>query len=351
MLLTPSRYILFNIVGPGDGSFMLGCDSCDRWFHGSCMKIDKATGDALSKWICPPCSKGVPAQAPTSEKNAVAESDGKLPALDIVVNPPIVQQPHLDVSPHAPNPLSLWPPVGLRNGKDAIEVLGEVGESDNEDFAAPIQPQPVVRAKLDPNQAPKAASAAGSSAQNAPRPIFCQPVAPATKNVSLPPPPKPQAGSYHPAQLNAAGAKMPQRSIPTNAGAPKASNPPAAARGQFSIAQSATAAANAYRSIIPSVTASAAANHAASASSMQALPNLNIGLNGSTLSAAAVANMDALILAAGDDLAEVSASASLQTGVSLQVPVKNAPNPQQISSVNGQPYATTALPQAAPKAP
>ena len=31
-------------TGPSDGSFMLGCDNCDRWYHGSCMKIDKETG-------------------------------------------------------------------------------------------------------------------------------------------------------------------------------------------------------------------------------------------------------------------------------------------------------------------
>ena len=46
-------------TGPSDGSFMLGCDNCDRWYHGSCMKIDKETGDALSKWICPPCTRGL----------------------------------------------------------------------------------------------------------------------------------------------------------------------------------------------------------------------------------------------------------------------------------------------------
>lgn len=47
---------------------------------------------------------------------------------------------HLDISLHAPDPQTLWPPFGLRNSKESIEVLGTVGESDNEEFVWPIQP-------------------------------------------------------------------------------------------------------------------------------------------------------------------------------------------------------------------
>jgi len=109
---------------------MLGCDSCDRWFHGSCMQIDKVTGDALSNWICPPCAKGVsPTKASSPQKQQ-----------ELFLNPPLAHHSHLDISSHAPDPQTLWPPFGLRNSKESIEVLGTVGESDNEEFEWPIQP-------------------------------------------------------------------------------------------------------------------------------------------------------------------------------------------------------------------
>ncbi|CAN0038377.1 unnamed protein product [Choristocarpus tenellus] len=32
-----NRYCLCR--GPNDGSFMVGCDSCEEWFHGACVNI------------------------------------------------------------------------------------------------------------------------------------------------------------------------------------------------------------------------------------------------------------------------------------------------------------------------
>lgn len=32
-----NRYCLCR--GPNDGSFMVGCDTCEEWFHGACVKI------------------------------------------------------------------------------------------------------------------------------------------------------------------------------------------------------------------------------------------------------------------------------------------------------------------------
>ena len=112
------------------------------------MKIDKTTGDALSNWICPQCSKGVPAQAVEDKENSViAVGDQKLHAQESFVNPPLSQQLHLDISPHAPNPQTLWPPFGLRSSKESCDALGIVGESDNEDFEGPVQP--VIREKSE----------------------------------------------------------------------------------------------------------------------------------------------------------------------------------------------------------
>ena len=113
---------------------MLGCDNCDQWFHGSCMKLDKEACEALSKWICPPCSNKVSVESVQVEERNAAVSDKKHPAQEM--KSIIIEDKHEDVSPHAPNPLTLWPPFGLRSCESAIEALGKLGDSDCEDFDA-----------------------------------------------------------------------------------------------------------------------------------------------------------------------------------------------------------------------
>ena len=35
---------------------MIGCDSCDGWFHSWCLGVDEAElKDKLGKWVCPWC--------------------------------------------------------------------------------------------------------------------------------------------------------------------------------------------------------------------------------------------------------------------------------------------------------
>jgi hypothetical protein len=156
------------------------------------MTIDKITGDALSNWICPQCSKGAPAQAVEDKENSViAVGDQKLHAQESFVNPPLSQQLHLDISPHAPNPQTLWPPFGLRSCKESCDALGIVGESDNEDFEGPVQP--VIGEKSESSssqfyfphsvlsfaQTPSCqpvASAASTTAPSVSQSLFCQPV-------------------------------------------------------------------------------------------------------------------------------------------------------------------------------
>jgi len=382
--------------GPGDGSFMLGCDSCDRWFHGSCMKIDKETGDALSKWICPPCSKTPPVQAVKVEENTViADSDKQLPAQEII-NPPLLQQPHLDISPHAPNPMSLWPPCGLRSSKEAVGVLGKVGESDNEDFEAPIQP--IARAKPDSNSYPQShgppqiasvtssialsvsqasfyqpvASVARSTAPSVSQIPFCQPVASVasvaapyamqvpfcqlvTPAVSMATP----SGSHAPtSQPQARTAQAAQRTVLANTGVLDSSIPsqPLALKANHQAISSSHmshpqsfAGTNTLCSITP-FAPSATVHRATSNRSNQTMPNaLNtMGFNGNNLSAA-VANMDAFVLTTGSAprLQHASAAPALQTGSAMQMNPHSAP----MKSANGQSYTTAALPQATPKAP
>ena len=45
--------------GPDDHRWMIGCDVCEDWFHGECVKLDKETGEKLvERFVCPNCTDG-----------------------------------------------------------------------------------------------------------------------------------------------------------------------------------------------------------------------------------------------------------------------------------------------------
>lgn len=45
--------------GPDDHRWMIACDVCEDWFHGECVGVDKAIGEALIvRYVCPRCSDG-----------------------------------------------------------------------------------------------------------------------------------------------------------------------------------------------------------------------------------------------------------------------------------------------------
>ena len=37
--------------------FMVGCDTCERWYHGPCVSMSKAAADAVDTYLCPECAK------------------------------------------------------------------------------------------------------------------------------------------------------------------------------------------------------------------------------------------------------------------------------------------------------
>lgn len=36
--------------------FWIGCDICERWFHGKCVKITPAKAEGIKQYKCPSCS-------------------------------------------------------------------------------------------------------------------------------------------------------------------------------------------------------------------------------------------------------------------------------------------------------
>jgi hypothetical protein len=38
-----------------DGSFMVGCDFCDGWYHGACVGITKDEANLRESYLCPRC--------------------------------------------------------------------------------------------------------------------------------------------------------------------------------------------------------------------------------------------------------------------------------------------------------
>jgi len=53
---------------------MICCDTCEEWFHGKCVNITKAQGQAMElknmTWVCPPCRKN----AAEKQKREAAEA-------------------------------------------------------------------------------------------------------------------------------------------------------------------------------------------------------------------------------------------------------------------------------------
>jgi len=68
------------VCGRGyDGGFMLDCDRCHRWFHGSCVGIEAQEDDLPSEWFCESCqlSRAVTKQRTTiSRLLSLAEGGG-----------------------------------------------------------------------------------------------------------------------------------------------------------------------------------------------------------------------------------------------------------------------------------
>ncbi|KAI5205379.1 hypothetical protein E4T39_03095 [Aureobasidium subglaciale] len=60
--------------GP-DRGFMIGCDSCDKWFHGDCVGVSKEEGASMDEYTCPECCKGIRSPTVASRDSGVVLED------------------------------------------------------------------------------------------------------------------------------------------------------------------------------------------------------------------------------------------------------------------------------------
>ena len=99
--------------GANDGTFMLGCDKCDEWFHGRCVGINKEYGNKLDSWLCPGCKGEQIDLTKLSIDNFNhddVEDDCSL---------------SLEAAPCAPSLGKLWPPFKLLGSAESREALGD----------------------------------------------------------------------------------------------------------------------------------------------------------------------------------------------------------------------------------
>lgn len=58
---------------PHNNRFMICCDKCEEWFHGTCVNVTKAQGKVFEegnkKWLCPNCKSGGVAKKDPNKKN------------------------------------------------------------------------------------------------------------------------------------------------------------------------------------------------------------------------------------------------------------------------------------------
>lgn len=60
---------------PDINCFMIGCDNCNEWFHGDCIRITEKMAKAIREWYCRECRAPPPTAAAAAAANQTISSD------------------------------------------------------------------------------------------------------------------------------------------------------------------------------------------------------------------------------------------------------------------------------------
>jgi len=121
--------------GPFDGSTMMSCNKCNELFHEKCINanidLEREKESGKNEWFCKSC-------ASTGEEITSQNGNGKIKGNKYDQNQIIDYVIDEDVSPHAPNPMKLWPPFGLADTAEAATALGIAVTLNYEHLEIPI---------------------------------------------------------------------------------------------------------------------------------------------------------------------------------------------------------------------
>lgn len=88
---------------PHGGRFMICCDQCNEWFHGSCVKVTAAEGKMLSKsgaeYVCPKCKPLKLSSSPSPGKENKKKAGPVKPIKRISTTSPVVEPPKVSSNP------------------------------------------------------------------------------------------------------------------------------------------------------------------------------------------------------------------------------------------------------------
>ncbi|XP_055327867.1 death-inducer obliterator 1-like [Paramacrobiotus metropolitanus] len=122
---------------PYGNRFMISCDKCDEWYHGTCVGVSKAQGKNYARknlpWFCPPCRK-----KNTALSNAV-------PVVKVEATKPVVSAPSEEIT--SSDKEKGVPPSDSSSGNDVTSAETSSVETGREKTGAKETPPKVKEKK------------------------------------------------------------------------------------------------------------------------------------------------------------------------------------------------------------
>ncbi len=67
--------------------FMICCDVCDEWYHGSCVGVNQREAKKIARYVCPRCKK-IPISPPTTTSTTSSSTSSEVSSEGEPTTPP-----------------------------------------------------------------------------------------------------------------------------------------------------------------------------------------------------------------------------------------------------------------------